>query len=75
MARGDALAADIAGSPISDSGVRIRRTVHPLLEAIESAPLVPISVEENAELDGIMRTTTNWLSDDEFAAAVGSHHE
>lgn len=75
MAQGDALAVDIASSPTSDSGVRIRRTMHPLLEAIENAPLVPISVEENAELDEIMRTTTDWLSDDEFTAAVGSHLE
>jgi hypothetical protein len=70
MAQGNALIADTL-SPDSDSGVRLRRSVHPLLAAIEQAPLDPISDEENAQLDEILRTTTHWLTDEEFAAAVG----
>jgi len=69
MAQSTVLAADV--SPGSDSGVRLRRSVHPLLAAIESAPLAPISDEENAQLDEIIRTTTKWLTEEEFAAAVG----
>jgi hypothetical protein len=69
MAQSDALVAEV--SPGSDSGVRIRRTVHPLLAAIESASLAPISDEENAQLDEIVRTTSHWLTDEEFVAAVG----
>ncbi|MBK9264275.1 MAG: hypothetical protein IPM54_31295 [Polyangiaceae bacterium] len=77
MAQSNALTADIASpgpeaaSPGSDSGVRLRSTVHPLLAAIESAPLAPISDEENAEFDNIVRTTTKWLTDEEFVAAAG----
>ncbi len=70
MAQSNALIADIV-SPGSNSGVRLRRAVHPLLAAIESAPLEPISDEENAQLDEIRRTTTHWLTDEEFVAAVG----
>lgn len=70
MAQSNALTADIA-DPDSDSGVRLRRTVHPLLAAIENAPLDPISDEKNAELEEILRTTTHWLTDEEFVAAVG----
>lgn len=70
MAQNNALIADPL-SPDSDSGVRLRSSVHPLLVAIENAPLDPISDEENAELDEILRTTTRWLTDEEFVAAVG----
>lgn len=70
MAQNDALALDTS-NPEADSGVRLRGTKHPLLVAIENAPLVPISDEENAQLDEILRTTTHWLSDDEFVAAIG----
>jgi hypothetical protein len=70
MAQSNVLIADIV-SPGSDGGVRQRRTVHPLLTAIENAPLEPISDEENAQLDEILRTTTHWLTDEEFVAAVG----
>lgn len=69
MAQSNALIADIV-SPGSDSGVRLRRTVHPLLTAIENAPLEPISDEENAQLNEILRTTTHWLTDEDFVAAV-----
>ncbi len=58
-------------SPDSDSGVRRRSDVHPLLLAIEAAPLEPISDEEAAELDEIVRTTTKWLTTEEFLAATG----
>lgn len=74
MAQRDALAIDVV-NPSSDSGVRLPRTTHPLLAAIENAPLDPISDEENAQLDEIVRTTTHWLSDEEFTASVGSHLE
>ena len=72
MAQRDALAVEVA-NPSSDSSVGLRRTTHPLLAAIEHAPLVPISDEENAQLDEIVRTTTHWLSDEAFTASVGSH--
>lgn len=74
MARSDALASE-STHPSSDSGVRLRRTMHPLLATIENAPLVPISDEENAQLDEIVRTTTHWLSDEEFVESVGTHLE
>jgi len=70
MAQSNALAADVP-NPDSDSGVRERRAMHPLLIAIENAPLDPISDEKKAELDEIFRTTTHWLTDEEFVAAVG----
>lgn len=47
------------------------RATHPLVTAINNAPLSPISDEENAVLDGIVSNTSQWLTDEEFVAAVG----
>jgi len=44
---------------------------HPLLAAIARAPLDPISDEENAALDELVRTTSEWMTDEAFVAAVG----
>jgi uncharacterized protein YeeX (DUF496 family) len=42
---------------------------HPLITAIQNAPVVPISDEENAELDEIAKSS-RWLTDEEFRASV-----
>ena len=47
---------------------------HPLLEAIEKAPLDPISDEENAELDKLA-ASTEWIPDGEFCEMIGIGNE
>lgn len=70
MAQSSALIPNVINM-VSDGGVRARSKVHPLLAAIENAPLEPISDEENAQLDEILHSTTQWLTDEEFVSAVG----
>lgn len=72
MAQSSALIPNVVNM-VSDmnSGVRSRSKVHPLLAAIENAPLEPISDEENTQLDEILHSTTQWLTDEEFISAVG----
>ena len=50
-------------------------TDDPVLRAIAAAPYVPISDEEMAFLDELERSTTRWLSSDEFLAEVGLTQE
>ncbi len=70
MAHDNAAAAELI-EPVSESGVQLRGATHPLLAAIERAPLAAISDEENAILDEIVRTTDAWMTDEEFVASVG----
>ena len=47
----------------------------PVLAAILRAPLVPLSEEENAELDAIERRTTRWIPHDELVATLGPNDD
>lgn len=72
MAQSNALVPNVVNLLADATGnVRTRSVVHPLLTAIENAPLEPISDEENAQLDEILQSTTHWLSDEEFMSSVG----
>jgi len=71
MAQSSALIPNVSMVSDVSGGVRPRSKVHPLLAAIENAPLEPISDEENAQLDEVLHSTTNWLTDEEFMSSVG----
>jgi hypothetical protein len=71
-------ARDLAGvntdEPESESGMT-RLVDDPILAAIEAAPFVPATDEENALLDEIERTTRRWIPHDEFVAALGTAND
>jgi hypothetical protein len=57
-----------AKGPESDSRAGVHR-VHPLLAAIERAPLEPISDEENALLDEILHRADYWVKHEDLIPA------
>ncbi len=58
-----------ADEPASQSGVTHRGN-DPVLAAIDAAPWVPVSEDENALLDDIERSTVRWIPHDTFVAAL-----
>ncbi len=51
------------------------RDIDPVLAAIEAAPWVQLSDEEEAQLDEIERTATRTIPYDEFVSSLEMHDE